>query len=171
LNSRLEQRLRAWIHRRGDVVRLLETSIEDGLTDLSRFPPGRCRRTRFRATVTRTTVRLDPALLARLDAAVRQIKTTRAALLEAMLDATLALPPLPPPPPAAPPGPRTAFSFSLDRHLEPHFRARYIHPRGDLSRQIAEIVMTGLVALERLAPQPRRRRRDPPPAARDHPGR
>jgi hypothetical protein len=86
--------MRALIHRRGDVVRLIETSIEDGLTNLSRSPPGRCRRTRFRATVTRTTVRLDPALLARLDAAVRQVNTTRAALLEAMLDATLALPPL-----------------------------------------------------------------------------
>ena len=42
----------------------------------------------------------NPRLLARLDAAVRQVNTTRAALIEAMVEAKLALPPLPPPPPA-----------------------------------------------------------------------
>ena len=57
LGSRLEQRWRALIHHRGDVVRLVEASLEEGLKDLSRFSPGRYRRTRFRATVTRTTVR------------------------------------------------------------------------------------------------------------------
>ncbi|MFO1433064.1 MAG: CopG family transcriptional regulator [Candidatus Competibacteraceae bacterium] len=160
LNSRLEQRLRDGIHRRGDVVRWLEASIEAGLTDLSRFRPGRCRRTRFQATVTRTTVRLDPALLARLDAAVRQVNTTRAALLEAMVEAKLARPPLPPPPSAESQGPRKLFCFSLDPHLEQHFRARYIHQRGDLSQRIAEIVTTGLAVLERVAPGPRRRHRE-----------
>ena len=42
---------------------------------------------RFQATVTRTTVRLDTVLLARLDAAVQQLGTTRAALIEAMVEA------------------------------------------------------------------------------------
>lgn len=160
LSSRLEQRLRDLIHHRGDVVRLIEASLEEGLTDLSRFPPGRCRRTRFRATVTRTTVRLDPALVARLDAAVRQVNTTRAALIEAMVEAKLAPPPAPPPPPPAdPPGPRKLLSFHLDCQLERHFRERYIRQRGDLSQQVSETVTTGLAALERLAPiAPRRTR-------------
>ena len=50
-------------------------------------PPGRRRCTDPKATVTRTTRRLDNALLARLDAAVQPLGATRAALLEAMIEA------------------------------------------------------------------------------------
>ena len=103
--------MRDLIHHRGDVVRLVEASLEEGLKDVSRFPPGRCRRTRFRATVTRTTVRLDPALVARLEAAVRQVNTTRAALIEAMVEAKLT-PPVPPTPPPAE-SPRALGSCSV----------------------------------------------------------
>ena len=160
LSSRLEKRLRALIHHRGDVVRLVEASLEEGLKDLSRFPPGRYRRTRFRATVTRTTVRLDPALLARLEAAVRQVNTTRAALIEAMVEAHLAPPTGPPTPlPADPQGPRKPLCLYLDPQLEQQFRARYIRQQGDLSQQVIEIVTTGLAALERLAPVEHRRPR------------
>ena len=84
-----DRQFRPFIHCQGDGVRLLSDLIEEGLQDFSRFPPGRRRCTDPKATVTRTTVRLDNALLARLDAAVQPLGTTRAALLEAMIEARL----------------------------------------------------------------------------------
>ena len=154
------QPLRRSLHRRGDVVRRIEDLIEDGLQDLSRFTPGR-RRTDPKATVTRTTVRLDTVLLARLNAAVQPLGTTRAALIEAMIEAKWQEQRQPSPPSeqqqAPPPDPRRLLCIHLDPVLEQQFRQQYIRYRGDVSKHVTAILYAGLAAIERFAPVPRRR--------------
>ena len=136
-----EQPLRRSIHRRGDVVRRIEDLIEDGLQDLSRFTPGRRCRTDPKATVTRTTVRLDPVLLARRDAAVQPLGTTRATLIEAMIEAKWLADP-----PAPGPGQRQLLCLYLDPLIEQPFRQQYLRARGDLVKTVTDIVHAGLAA-------------------------
>ena len=154
LATPVERQLRRFIHRRGDVLRLLSALIEEGLQDVSRFTPGRRRRTDPAVGVTQTSVNLDTALLARLDTAAQQLGTSRAALIEAMIAAKW---PADPPAPRA--GSRRLLSLSLDPLLEQQLRQQYIRAHGDLSKTVTDIVHAGLAALERFAAVPRRRPR------------
>jgi metal-responsive CopG/Arc/MetJ family transcriptional regulator len=130
------------------VVRLIEDLIEEGLQDVSRFTPGRRRHINPKMAYTRTTVRLDTELLARLDAAVQQLGTTRAALLEAMVEAKWQAPGQ---------GQRQFISLYLDPRTEQSFRHQYVRHHGDIVKSVTDIVHAGLAAIERLAPRPRRR--------------
>ena len=143
-----EQSLRRSVHRRGDVVRRIEDLIEEGLQEVSRFTPGRRRHINPKMAYTRTTVRLDTELLARLDAAVQQLGTTRAALLEAMVEAKWQAPGQ---------GQRQFISLYLDPRTEQSFRHQYVRHHGDIVKSVTDIVHAGLAAIERLAPRPRRR--------------
>jgi hypothetical protein len=120
-----EQPLRRSIHRRGDVVRRIEDLIEDGLQDLSRFTPGRRRRTDPKATVT----------------AVQPLGTTRATLIEAMIEAKRLADP-----PAPGPGQRQLLCLYLDPLIEQPFRQQYLRARGDLVKTVIDIVHAGLAA-------------------------
>jgi metal-responsive CopG/Arc/MetJ family transcriptional regulator len=142
LAAATEQQLRRTIHRRGDIVRRIEAIVEEGLQDLSRFTPRQHRRTAPQTPLTRTTVRLENDLVARLDTACQSLGVSRSALLEAMVTAHLQ-------PPQRTPA-KTTTCIHLDPAIEQPFR-QSIHYRGDVSRVITDIIRAGLAANDRFA--------------------
>jgi predicted transcriptional regulator len=157
LEARLEQHVRASIHRRGDIVNTLVASLEDGLQHLSQFAHVRRRRKDPTRRDVNTSIRLDVDLLARLDAACQQLEVPRSALLEAMVAAKFQ----PLPAPRTQNAGKTTTCLHLDPPLEQHFR-QLIHRRGDVSRVITDIIQVGLAASDRFAHV----RRRPPGAGR-----